>query len=768
MNGFEDESLNEASPRKRWLAVTAVAEAGIVALAITVLVASYFVLSGERAVNRMTPTLLALLLIVNLIPAVAVMMLFARRIARRRAAKVLAEGGGQLHVRLVGIFSLLASVPIVLTVIAASIMFQTGGQFWISDHAKHAFEASMDMVRGAQNRIIDRWVQESDTMAADIARESSDLRLGSSEFHDYFSRNAFYRNLNQAALFTYSKENGVNVYDYWKLPDDSLPENERVLPPAAKLLKEIFSARVTPSLVEFVHQNGRPYVGNAGNTLWILREVKGSKDTYLYVGSAVDAAFLNRQVSEAQAILHEYNGLQKNAQTLQLRFNVALFGVALLIMAVTAWVALAVADRLVRPLNLLVAAARRAEEGDLGARVPEPQGRGEVATLSNAFNRMTETLQQQNGALVTANEQIESRRALIEAVLSGVSAGVISTAPDGTVRLINQSATALLHAGDASALGQPLADIAPELAAFVESGERDGIVELGSGAEARTLAVKITRATAGPVLTFDDITQQLLDQRRAAWSDVARRIAHEIKNPLTPIQLAAERLQRRYAKQIDASDGTFGRLTETIVRQVGDLRRMVDEFSSFARMPKPVFREESLLDIARQALFLQEVAHSGVKFTLVHDEELPPFVCDRRQMGQALTNVVKNALEAIEAKGDNPAGTITMTLRNEEPHFAMIELADNGIGLPAARDRLVEPYVTTRARGTGLGLAIVKKIVEEHFGTMTFADREGGGTVVTMRFDTAMIASLDTGEGDADRSTGNDARLPELSRNRTD
>ncbi len=252
--------------------------------------------------------------------------------------------------------------------------------------------------------------------------------------------------------------------------------------------------------------------------------------------------------------------------------------------------------------------------------------------------------------------------------------------------------------------------------------------------------MRIARTEAGPILTFDDITQQVLDQRRAAWADVARRIAHEIKNPLTPIQLAAERLQRRYGGSVEATDTTFARLTDTIVRQVGDLRRMVDEFSSFARMPKPVFREEALVDAARQALFLHEVAHPGIRFELAHDEPGPMLVCDRRQIGQALTNIVKNAVEAIEAQGTGQ-GVVAMALREEAGRFVSVEVADSGIGLPAERERIVEPYMTTRARGTGLGLAIVKKIVEEHLGTMTFSDRPGGGSVVTMRFDAAALAA---------------------------
>jgi two-component system nitrogen regulation sensor histidine kinase NtrY len=423
-----------------------------------------------------------------------------------------------------------------------------------------------------------------------------------------------------------------------------------------------------------------------------------------------------------------------------------------------------VADRLVRPIGNLVGAAHRVATGDLTARVTGPTTDDEIGTLTSAFNTMTERLQAQTGAL-------ESRRALIEAVMSGVTAGVISVAHDGTIRLINSSAITLLDGPDATPVGKPLSLVSPELATLLDGKDREAIIEIGTGNEARTLAVKITRAEEGPILTFDDITAQLLDQRRAAWSDVARRIAHEIKNPLTPIQLAAERLQRRYGKQIDPEDTTFARLTETIIRQVGDLRRMVDEFSSFARMPKPVFREESLVDLARHTLFLHEVAHPGIAFTLTHDDPGPMLVCDRRQIGQALTNIVKNAVEAVEANPHADAASIAMAV-SEDERRTTITVADTGIGLPANRDRIVEPYVTTRARGTGLGLAIVKKIVEEHFGTIDFDDRPGGGTVVTISFDTAMLANLDPDFPYLDSGTGGDggiadAAVPALLQNRT-
>jgi two-component system nitrogen regulation sensor histidine kinase NtrY len=257
----------------------------------------------------------------------------------------------------------------------------------------------------------------------------------------------------------------------------------------------------------------------------------------------------------------------------------------------------------------------------------------------------------------------------------------------------------------------------------------------------------------GSVLTFDDITDQLTDQRRAAWSDIARRIAHEIKNPLTPIQLAAERLQRRFGGEISSDKETFDRLTATIVRQVGDLRRMVDEFSNFARMPKPAFRDEEIYEIARQALFLHEVAHPSITFTLDPPEGAFRMVCDRRQLAQALTNVVKNGVEAIESRksrGEHSlAGDrVELKLHEEDKHL-VIDVLDTGVGLPEDRERLTEPYMTTRVRGTGLGLAIVKKIVEEHMGEIAFLDRPGGGTHVRISFDTAKLASLGTDAPDA-------------------
>ncbi len=447
-------------------------------------------------------------------------------------------------------------------------------------------------------------------------------------------------------------------------------------------------------------------------------------------------------------MLHDYRSLLKRSRTNQLRFNAALLFGALVIVGLAIFTALKLADRLVRPVGQLVTAAGRIEEGDFSTRVPVADTDDEIHTLAAAFNRMSGRLEEQTGALKAANTQLETRRAFMEAVLSSVTAGVIALESANRILLMNRSAEGLLQKGQEDLEGKALAEVSPDLDEFLrgDQGEANVIVVPEGGQ--RTLAVKRVRYGDGSVLTFDDITDQLIDQRRAAWSDIARRIAHEIKNPLTPIQLAAERLQRRFGDDIVADKETFERLTGTIVRQVGDLRRMVDEFSSFARMPKPVFREEDVHEIARQALFLHEVAHPGISFLLDPAQGEIAMVCDRRQLGQALTNVVKNGVEAIEGRKNRGEHSLAgdrleLKLHSEDRHL-IIDVMDTGVGLPADRERLTEPYMTTRVRGTGLGLAIVKKIVEEHMGEIAFLDRPGGGTHVRICFDTDKLATLAT------------------------
>ena len=698
---------------------------------IAILAFSFMVLSREAAPGAMlSPPAIALLLVANLVPSIALMVLLSRRIARARAISR-GIGTGQLHTRLVALFSVIAAVPTVIVAIFASLLLQSGLEFWFSDRARGMLENTVELAQAAYTSEVNRVGAEAVTMTADLYKYMGDPPLRNPRFDEYLAYQTYQRGLNEAAIISLSPtgqmtvSRGVNYYD-------GLIDPSRVAQALAQLRGETEAAEVVTT--------GR---------IAVLTPVSKADRTYLFVAKQVSEDFRD-QIERANGVLTDYRDLIQRSRTNQLRFNSALLLGALLIVAIAIFTALKLADRLLRPVEELVAAAGRVEEGDLTARVEVAKPADEIALLGTAFNRMTGRLQQQTGALMAANEQLDTRRAFIEAVLSSVTAGVIAVDQAGRILLTNRSAQTLLSQDEKSIEDKELADVSAELREFLDGETRDANVLVHSAEGQRTLAVKRMRYADGSVLTFDDITEQLSDQRRAAWSDIARRIAHEIKNPLTPIQLAAERLQRRYGSEIATDPETFSRLTDTIVRQVGDLRRMVDEFSNFARMPKPVFREENIHDIARAALFLHEVAHPGISFSMdpaVADIRL---VCDRRQLGQALTNVVKNAVEAIEARRNrgeqNPDGDrIDLTIRRDGEQL-VLDLTDTGVGLPQDRERLTEPYMTTRVRGTGLGLAIVKKIVEEHLGEIAFLDRPGGGTRVRIAFDADRLALLESDE----------------------
>jgi two-component system nitrogen regulation sensor histidine kinase NtrY len=702
-------------------------EAATLAAMIVMVTVSYYMIAKQGSPQALlSPPLVAMLLVANLVPAMALMVFLARRIAMGRAAKSAIGGRGRLHVRLVALFSVIASVPTLLVVIFASLLFQQGVQFWFSDRARTILENADNVAQVYAQENKDRIYRDVQAMTVDVVGDINQFGLDSPNFGEKLFLQTVYRDLTEAAVISVSRNGNLQLRAGVNLDDRPL---ERRFP--AAVLSELRGGETR-------------VVTDAGDRVEAVVRLDPEEEVYLYTSRKVNPAAI-QQINEARSAASDYQKTLLNSRTLQFRFNAALLLVSLLIVALSIWIALSLADRVVRPVGELVGAARRVTAGDLSARVPTSRTLDEVTILGNAFNRMTRRLEEQTGALVSANAQLDSRRALIEAVLSGVTAGIISVDRDRRVRLLNSSAETLLKTDENSAVGRPLAELAPELDRQLDAKEREDIIQFSSGGEPRTLAMNRVKVEGGHVITFDDITEQLLDQRRAAWSDVARRIAHEIKNPLTPIQLAAERLQRRYGSEIATDPATFERLTGTIVRQVGDLRRMVDEFSSFARMPKPVFRHEDIVDIVRQALFMQEVAHPDIRFTLDAPEPRPSLTCDRRQLGQALTNIVKNGVEAIQLKreeaADGAEDSIAVTIAVEEGRLH-IDIQDSGIGLPAERGRLTEPYMTTRSKGTGLGLAIVKKIVEEHFGNIEFEDAVGGGTLVRIVFDADTLARL--------------------------
>jgi two-component system, NtrC family, nitrogen regulation sensor histidine kinase NtrY len=695
-------------------------ELACMAALVLIAVITAFILIGQPPQSEpLSPTAAAALLVANLLPATTLIMLLGRRLALRRAPMVTEEGRGQLHIRLVAIFTLLAAVPALLLAIFASILFQSGVQFWSSDSARNMLENSGQLAKGYYQEKTREISEDTVAIAEDVKFYLTQTAPQDPKFMQAYFDQVLIRKLSESAVVEVLP-NGEQQTIAVVSPDDQLRKSW-ISAANLKRLKagERLVVSVSPDRIEAV----MPFAENP--------------NTYFYSSRAITVpSFMLGE--KAQSVLDDYRTMVARSRNLQFQFNALLYVTSLIIIGLAVWIALVVADRLVRPVNNLVLAAQRISEGDFTARVADDDLQNdEVGFLAQSFNRMTERLESQTGNLMTVNRQLEDRRAFIETILESVSAAVLSTDGEGKIRLANGTAERLLHRPAGHLAGASLSDVAPFLKELVDQGRQQAIVQIGDGAEPQTLAVKIAPREQGHVVTFEDITQQLTDQRQAAWADVARRIAHEIKNPLTPIQLAAERLQRRFGKQIEEGGEVFDQLTSTIVRQVGDLRKIVDEFSSFARMPKPVFREESLADIVGHSVFLFEVAHSDIAFHFDPPDEPPQLLCDRRQIGQAVTNILKNAAEAIQARlsqDENGApGAITISIL-DDGYRLEVAIQDNGIGLPESKERLVEPYVTTRASGSGLGLAIVKKIAEEHQGEILFDDAPDGGAVVRMRF----------------------------------
>jgi two-component system nitrogen regulation sensor histidine kinase NtrY len=682
--------------------------------------ATYLTYSRVTAPDDLLPTMkVSVLLMATLVPAMALLVLIGRRVALRRAAGSTAR----LHVRLVFFFSMVAALPTLLVAGFAAFLFQTGVDFWFSDDSRGLMENANALAQNYYDANQRDVQQETLAMASDMRFILERVAITDGNFPDFYALQAQGRKISESAILQRMPDGSLRTAAILNLTEDNSPSD--------------FVDNALPRLEqgEFVVVFGSP------ERIEALSPIDPDSGIYLYNARTTEETMFNSW-EKAQSIVTAYDRLTGSARMLQLRFNIALVAASLLLVGVAIWFALRFADRQVKPLTDLVGAARKVGQGNFALRLEGRTGADEIGLLNRAFNRMTAQLEKQTRALVRANRQIDDRRAFMEAVLESVTAGVISVDEKNHVTLMNSSAQSLLAQSNvegASMAGHALEDMAPELCRMIAEGKERAIITHAKGAELLTLAVKVAPGTSGHVITFEDITRQLLDQRQAAWSDVARRIAHEIKNPLTPIQLATERLKRRYRTQVGDEDRVlFDELTSTIVRQVGDLRKMVDEFSSFARLPKPVFRDEDALDLVRQSVFLQEVAHSGIAFSVSSVDLLDREVrCDRHQFGQAMTNVLKNAVEAVEARASEGrgeyAGEIAVAIK-DAGEAIMVTIEDNGVGLPADRERLAEPYVTTRDKGTGLGLAIVNKIVDEHGGDMSFASTSSGGTRVNLRF----------------------------------
>jgi len=669
------------------------------------------------------------LLVFNLALVLSLATAIGWRIARLMATRRSGRAGAKLHVRLVTWFSAIAVVPVILVAIFAAVTLNLGLDQMFSGRVKEALSNAVNVAqvyaREQQRSILD----DAYKIAEDI---QSDPRL--------FDENKHVRaGFLFAKLGTLTQSRGLQA-------SYIMDSSGKVL--GSSKLKS-FKDPHPPAAADFARARENSIVIDsdpATSSVTALIQMQALKDAYLQVVRVVDPQVFG-YYSRTKAAASEYDRLNASRLDTQLQFAALYAMVALVVLLAAIWSGLWAANRLVRPISDLIDAAGRVSEGDLTAQVFVQHHDDELGRLGLAFNRMTQQLSAQRGDLVAANRLNEIRRRFTETVLSGVSAGVIGLDGEGRITIINRAAARLLNAAPEDLETSHYSDAVPELAPLIlramsePVGRAGGEVIIKRGGSPRTLSVQVTSekgSANGFVLTFDDITDLMSAQRTAAWADVARRIAHEIKNPLTPIQLSAERLKRKYASEIVTDPEIFQQCTDTIVRQVGDIGRMVDEFSSFARMPAPVMRRENAQELLQQAVFLQRVANPLIAFTTNAPKEPVHFEGDGRLIAQALTNVLKNAGEGIAAriaKGDDEPGRITIAVEPNGANFAY-RITDNGIGLPPEhRHRLTEPYVTTRAKGTGLGLAIVRKIVEDHGGDISLGDAENGeGAEVTLTF----------------------------------
>jgi two-component system nitrogen regulation sensor histidine kinase NtrY len=633
------------------------------------------------------------------------------------------NAGARLHLRFVTLFALVAVAPAVVVAVTFGALVTSAVDNWFSHRVEAVLENSAKVDEAYVDEQLDFLQRHMVTMAADLNDLAATLKTDPVRFSEALGQLARYHEF--TAVYLIDSEGRVLA----RAESPNAPTF--VLPPPATL-------KSADQEIEAEHFDTQ-------DLFRAVYRLKAIPDAYLYVARFTPQRGVLMLLRQADASLSEYRDAEADRRAIQDAFALSYGETTLLVLVGAVWLGMAAANSISAPVARLVQAADMVAAGDLDARVESRNDPGEIAVLSRAFNRMTSDLQDQQKALRRASIDAESRRRFIETVLAGVSAGVVGVDGEGAISAANSRALALLDLDHDNTIGRSLADAAPELAAVSLSARQTGRdaedeVDIARHGETRRLRIRASgSAEGGMVITFDDITRLVAAQRNAAWRDVARRIAHEIKNPLTPIQLSAERLRRKYRGEITSDLETFDRCTDTIVRQVEDIGKMVDEFSSFARMPAPKFELTDLTEVVRQAVFARRVASPDINVSMLEPAPSVTLKCDARMVGQALTNVLKNAAEAVQARrgeGAEEAGAITAQVVQEE-HRLLILIEDNGIGLPAKdRDRLTEPYVTTREKGTGLGLAIVRRIMEEHGGVLNIQDAPGHrGAQVVLQFD---------------------------------
>jgi two-component system, NtrC family, nitrogen regulation sensor histidine kinase NtrY len=643
-----------------------------------------------------------ILLLLSIIGAEVWQVVQARR--RGRAAS-------RLHVQIVALFSVIAVLPAVLVAAVANITLDRGLDRLFNTRTKAVIENSVVVAHAYVQENARQIAGDMIALANDLARARPLLDQDRDSFRRYFQSGAQARNLPVAMLL--DKERNV-------LESASMGINQAFATPGPEFLTNV--------------TEDKPEVAVYENYVAAVIRLRAYDDTFLYVARLIDPRVVSRlQLTQEGAA--EFAELESRRLGIQVAFALMFTVIALTLLTSSVLIGLNFSNWLVAPIRRLMAAANLVSTGDLKVQVPVNKSEGDLAKLGETFNKMTSELRTQRDDLVRASDVIDSRRRFIEAVLSSASAGIIGVDEESKIAVLNRSAEKLIGHPESEALSRPLSEIVPELNEMMaharEGMQRlvQGQITISRGGKDRTLSVRVSAEQSGHtqdsyIITLDDITELVSAQRTSAWADVARRIAHEIKNPLTPIQLSAERIRRKYGKVIVEDRTVFDQCTDTIVRQVDDIRRMVDEFSRFARMPKPVIENEDVADTVRQVVFLMRVGHPDIDIDSEIKEDPMPARFDRRLISQGLQNIIKNASEAIAAVPPAELGKGRIDVRAaRDGDDIVVDVIDNGIGLPKeSRSRLLEPYVTTREKGTGLGLAIVGRILEDHGGRIELND----------------------------------------------
>ncbi|QPF81774.1 PAS domain-containing sensor histidine kinase [Bradyrhizobium genosp. L] len=712
-------------PLRRWLAPFAATTALLSAFL------TFVVLSGLTPIEPTKKVVYSFLLI-NAASILLLIGIIVREVWKVIQARRRGRAAARLHIQIVSLFSIIAVLPAVLVAVVANVTLDRGLDRLFSGPTREAIQNSLSVARAYTYEHAQLINGDILAMASDLSNARPLYDQDRRSFNEYLTASAAARELPGAMLLD-KDSNVVERADTGIRAAFATPPKE--------LLDDVGENK--PEISVFPEEN---YVA-------AVVRLRGFDNVFLYVARLLDPRVIS-QLKQTQASVAEYAQTESRRLGIQVTFALMFAVIALTILMASVLIGLNFANWLVEPIRNIMSAANKVSTGDLDIQVPEVKSEGDLAQLGHTFNKMTQELRSQRDELVNASELIDSRRRFIEAVLSSASAGIIGVDASGSVGILNRSAEKLIGHAESETLDHPLSDVLPELDEMMKTA-REGTQRLVQGQititrdeHERNLSVRIaaeptSQARDSYIITLDDITELVSAQRTSAWGDVARRIAHEIKNPLTPIQLSAERIKRRFGKAIteEKDKSIFDQCTDTIVRQVDDIRRMVDEFARFARMPKPVMEGEDVADVVRQAVFLMKVANPDLDIEADIKQSPLPAQFDRRLISQALTNIIKNATEAIEqvAPEELGRGRIDVVAQREADDI-LIDVIDNGIGLPkVARSRLLEPYVTTRAKGTGLGLAIVGRVLEDHGGRIELKDasdfREGQrGAWMRLRF----------------------------------